>query len=34
MTRAEGASNERAKQALGWRPEHRSWREGLREALA
>lgn len=33
MTRAEGASNERAKRALGWSPEHHSWREGFRDAL-
>lgn len=32
MTRAEGASNKRAQRALGWRPEHRSWREGFRDA--
>ncbi|HEY7891130.1 MAG TPA: NAD(P)-dependent oxidoreductase [Solirubrobacteraceae bacterium] len=33
MTRAEGASNARAKQQLGWIPEHRTWREGFRHAL-
>jgi hypothetical protein len=24
-----GASNEKAKRELGWRPGHASWREGL-----
>jgi nucleoside-diphosphate-sugar epimerase len=33
MTRAQGASNARAKQELGWQPEHPSWREGFRTAL-
>jgi 2-alkyl-3-oxoalkanoate reductase len=33
MTRAEGASNVRAKQQLGWAPEHRTWREGFRAGL-
>jgi nucleoside-diphosphate-sugar epimerase len=34
MTRAQGASNERAKRELGWLPRHGSWREGFRSALA
>jgi nucleoside-diphosphate-sugar epimerase len=33
MTRAQGASNARAKRELGWRPAHASWREGFRSAL-
>jgi 2-alkyl-3-oxoalkanoate reductase len=33
MTRAQGASNARAKSELGWTPEHASWREGFRTAL-
>ena len=33
MTSAEGASNERAKQQLGWTPRYPSWREGFRTAL-
>lgn len=33
MTRAQGASNEKAKRELGWTPEHPSWREGFRAAL-
>ena len=33
MTEGRGASNERAKRELGWRPVWRSWREGFREAL-
>jgi nucleoside-diphosphate-sugar epimerase len=33
MTSAQGASNERAKAALGWAPAHASWREGFRTAL-
>jgi nucleoside-diphosphate-sugar epimerase len=33
MTRAQGASNELAKQELGWTPEYGSWREGFRIAL-
>ena len=32
-TRLEGASNEKAKGELGWRPRYASWREGFREAL-
>jgi nucleoside-diphosphate-sugar epimerase len=34
MTRSQGASNERAKRALGWEPAHRSWREGFAAVLA
>jgi 2-alkyl-3-oxoalkanoate reductase len=33
MTSAQGASNERAKRELGWRPAHASWREGFRTPL-
>lgn len=33
MTRAEGASNAKAKEKLNWTPEHASWREGFRNAL-
>jgi nucleoside-diphosphate-sugar epimerase len=33
MTRAQGASNARAKQALAWTPGHASWREGFRHGL-
>jgi nucleoside-diphosphate-sugar epimerase len=33
-TRLEGASNEKAKRELGWRPRYPSWRQGFREALA
>jgi nucleoside-diphosphate-sugar epimerase len=29
MTRAQGASNERAKRELGWTPRYASWREGF-----
>jgi nucleoside-diphosphate-sugar epimerase len=29
MTEVRGASNEKAKRELGWRPGHTSWREGL-----
>jgi 2-alkyl-3-oxoalkanoate reductase len=29
-----GASNEKAKRELGWRPEHPSWRSGFRESLS
>jgi nucleoside-diphosphate-sugar epimerase len=32
-TRLEGASNEKAKRELGWRPRYPSWREGLREGI-
>jgi 2-alkyl-3-oxoalkanoate reductase len=33
MTRAQGASNERAKRELGWEPALPSWREGFTTAL-
>jgi nucleoside-diphosphate-sugar epimerase len=33
MTTAQGACNELAKDALGWRPRYSSWREGFRSAL-
>jgi nucleoside-diphosphate-sugar epimerase len=33
-TRLEGASNEKAKRELAWRPRFPSWRQGFREALA
>jgi nucleoside-diphosphate-sugar epimerase len=33
MTRLQGASNELAKRALSWVPEHSSWREGFRTVL-
>lgn len=33
MTRAQGASNARARRELGWAPEHRSWREGFSAGL-
>ncbi len=33
MTRAQGASNERAKRELGWWPALASWRDGFRTAL-
>ena len=32
-TRLEGASNEKAKRELAWRPRFPSWRQGFREAL-
>jgi hypothetical protein len=28
-----GASNEKAKRELGWRPAHASWRSGFAESL-
>ena len=31
-TGLQGASNQKVKQALGWMPEHPSWRQGFREA--
>jgi nucleoside-diphosphate-sugar epimerase len=34
MTEVRGASNEKAKRELGWRPAHPSWREGFTEAVA
>ncbi|MGH2701203.1 MAG: NAD-dependent epimerase/dehydratase family protein [Actinomycetota bacterium] len=32
LTEVRGASNAKAKRELGWRPSHRSWREGFVEA--
>jgi hypothetical protein len=29
MTDIRGASNAKAKQALGWEPQHASWRDGF-----
>lgn len=34
MTEVRGASNEKAKRELGWRPRHPSWRTGIAEAVA
>jgi nucleoside-diphosphate-sugar epimerase len=34
MTEVRGASNEKAKRELGWRPRHASWREGFAERAA
>ena len=34
MEESRGASNEKAKRELGWRPAHASWRGGFAEALA
>jgi nucleoside-diphosphate-sugar epimerase len=34
MTESRGASNEKAKRELGWRPRHPSWREGFERASA
>jgi nucleoside-diphosphate-sugar epimerase len=33
MTQAQGASNARARETLGWAPEQRSWREGFASVL-
>ena len=33
MTRAQGASNAKARRELGWSPAHPTWREGFAEAL-
>ena len=33
MTDSRGASNARARRALGWAPRHPTWREGFRQAL-
>src|SRR3954469_1621674 len=33
MTEAQGASNEKAKRELGWRPAHPSWRQGVLQGL-
>jgi nucleoside-diphosphate-sugar epimerase len=34
MTSVRGASNEKAKRELGWRPSHPSWRDGFREVAS
>ncbi|HET8821216.1 MAG TPA: NAD(P)-dependent oxidoreductase [Thermoleophilaceae bacterium] len=34
MTEVRGASNEKAKRELGWRPRHPSWRQGFAEVAA
>jgi nucleoside-diphosphate-sugar epimerase len=34
MTEVRGASNEKAKRELGWRPRHASWRDGFEERAA
>lgn len=34
MTEVRGASNEKAKRQLGWRPAHPSWRQGIAAATA
>jgi 2-alkyl-3-oxoalkanoate reductase len=34
MTELRGASNEKAKRELGWKPRYRSWREGFRDSEA
>jgi nucleoside-diphosphate-sugar epimerase len=34
MTEVRGASNEKAKRELGWKPRHPSWREGFAEVAA
>jgi nucleoside-diphosphate-sugar epimerase len=34
MTEMRGASNEKAKRELGWKPKHPSWREGFAEVAA
>lgn len=34
MTEVRGASNDKAKRELGWRPRHPSWRDGFAEVLA
>jgi len=34
MTEVRGASNEKAKRELGWRPRHATWREGFAEVAA
>ncbi len=33
MTEARGASNEKAKRELGWKPRYASWRQGLEQGL-
>jgi nucleoside-diphosphate-sugar epimerase len=32
LTEVRGASNQKAKRELGWRPQHPSWRQGIAEA--
>ena len=33
MTKQRGASNQKAKQLLGWEPQYPSWRDGFRAEL-
>jgi nucleoside-diphosphate-sugar epimerase len=33
MTEARGASNEKAKRELGWKPRYASWRQGFTHGL-
>jgi nucleoside-diphosphate-sugar epimerase len=33
MTDARGASNEKAKRELGWKPHYASWRQGFAQGL-
>jgi len=33
MTDVSGASNEKAKRELGWRPRYASWRQGFAQGL-
>jgi nucleoside-diphosphate-sugar epimerase len=33
MTESRGASNEKAKRELGWRPRYPSWRQGFADGL-
>ena len=33
MTKATGASNEKAKRELGWQPHYASWRQGFAQGL-
>jgi hypothetical protein len=34
MTELRGASNEKAKRELGWKPQWPTWREGFRNGLS
>jgi nucleoside-diphosphate-sugar epimerase len=34
MTDVRGASNEKAKHELGWKPRYASWRQGFAQGLA
>ncbi len=34
MTEIRGASNEKTKRELGWKPDHPSWRQGIAEAVS